>query len=813
MVDLEVLKGRGITSDSQKKIFTATKGDDVKVATKIRNRIRDRVYSGLQYNLSNYRYWHACDLAWDVPFRQTTYTILKGLIDKRTPDKDILSALEGADLNEMVTIYDKSGKVVTSRVDPKEVGEVKVNAPTFFHIFIPLAKAYTTIRAAAIVNSYRQVPLFKYEASKSTEANRLKSDIITDRVELMSNQYGYYDVLKQAILHMLHYSMAIMFPAEAWDSEKQTWRVPKENESGNATGETEEKEVTAKEGLRFNLPHPSRIFIDSAFRPSTINSDSGVKFGAYWRIDRIGNVMTNTMYWNNDKITDNGWDLRASNPAFFNTVYQSCALKFGPTGTSDKGDRETKLSYYTANEPDRAVTFTEYFEKVNPLREGLGNYDGEVWFRYCVAGNDTVIYSEPLPYCPMVYFGYDALETRAQNASMTLEVLPFQDQISNLFTQYLLTVKQNLANVTFFDTNQVDKTVIDDIRNLGQKNYTANNYMPMDMRTNRMGGNDITKAFQTFQFTHQPTDGLIEGITELLKVLERVMVISPQELAQTATHELTAEEVKNMNAAKSTRYEFTAGAVDRGVYALKKMIYEGLMAYGDEDVFARVAQPVDPAALLKLGFTVDHFDNHSKSAMVKGKKTTLMVESFMSSRDGDLRTQNTQIAQTMTQTLTSIVGNEALFMEVGAKQVIALINEICQIAGLPRDFRFTPTGNLEAAQKAQAQQPPPQQQPQAQQPPAPQGPDIQQQLQQVAQQLEQKIMGDIAQQLKPVFEQEAQKISGIEQEVQQLAQLLVKLTHTQNATPSSPPPIAGGPVDSPPPLAIPPGSPVPPPGA
>lgn len=799
MVDLEVLKSKGITSDRLKEIFTAegkgkVKSKDFDVQTRVRNRIRDRINSGIQYNLHNYKYWHACDLAWDVPFRQTTYSLMKGFLDRGTPSKEILSALEGADLSEMIILYDKSGKVLSGRADPKDIAEVKVNAPTFFQIFIPLAKQYTTIRAAAIVNSYRQIPLLKYEAAKSTELNRVKSDIITDRVELMSTQYGYYDVIKQAVMHMLHYSVAILFPTEEWHSEPQTMRVPKEDADGKIIdGKFEEKEVNIKEGLRFNIPHPSRIFIDAAFRPSTINSDTGVMFGAYWRIARVGEVMTNPMYWNNDKIPYNGADLKRDNPAFFNTVYSSCAVKFGLPGTTDKGDRETRVIYYTLNEPDRAITFTEYFEKVNPKTEGIGDYDGQVWFRYVVAGTDTVVYAAPLAHCPMAYFGYDALETRAQNASMTLEILPFQDHISNLFTQYLLTIKQNLTNVTFFDTNQVDKKTIEDIQNLGQKHYTANNFQPMDMRTNRVGGNDVKAAFQTFQFPHQPTDALIQGVNELLKILERVLVISPQELAQTASHELTAEEVKNMNAAKSTRYEFSAGAVDRGVYALKSLIYASLMAYADEDLYARLPTPIDAGALDKLGFTVAHTDTNGKTALVTGKKTAILVDSFAANRDGDLRVANAQTAQSMTQVLQAILGNPQLFQEVGAKQVLNLINEICQIGGLPRDFRFASTGALENQQAQQMQA-------------------LQKQLEQTSQAIEKKTVEDVSQQVGPVFQSIAQKMQQLQQGLQQLAATISPPPAPPDATPNTPLPPnlpAGGPGQG---MAVPPGAPPVPPG-
>lgn len=806
MVDIDVLKSKGVTSDRLKEIFTADKkSPDLIAKERIKNRIRDRVWAGIQWNLSNYKYWHACDMAWDIPFRQTTYSLMKGFMDRNTPTKEILSAMENVDLSEMITFFDKSGKVLSGRPDPMAIAETKVNAPTFFGIYIPLAKAYTTIRAAAIVNSYRQVPLFKYEAAKSTAANRMKSDIITDRVEMLSTQYGYYDVLRQSVLSMLHYSYALLFPMEEWHSEVQTLRVPTVDGAGNLVpGKTELKEVTVKEGLRYSIPHPSRVFLDAAHRPSTINSDTGCRFAAYWRIERIGEVMKNPSYWNNEQIPDNGRDIKSDNPAFFNTVYSSCALRFGPKGTTDRNDREVRLSFYTANEPDRAVTLTEYFEKCNPKNEGIGEYDGDVWFRYVIAGDDTVVYATPLPYNPLIYFSGDALETRAQNASMTLEILPFQDHVSNLFTQYLLTVKKNLTNLTFVDTNQVDAEVLKEIRNLGHKNYTATNFVPMDMRTNRMGGNNPAQAFQTVEFGNTPTDDLMRGVSELMNILERVLVISPQELAQTASHELTAEEVRNMNAGKSTRYEFTAGSVDRAVYAWKKQIYDGLMAYGDSEIFARLPMPVDTKTLASLGFTVHQPDPKHKNALVTGDKSALFIESFTANRDGDLRVANSQVAQAMTQVLQAVTSNPQLFMEIGAAQIIELINEISAIAGLPSDFKFNPTGALEQQQQANSQQG--QQQQQAQQMQA-----LQQKLEQVAQSIQQAAVQAVGQQIGPVLQKQGAEITQLAQTLQHIASLTPpQLPPTHEAqNPNGPNPGSGA-SQGPPMAPAPGGPPVPP---
>ncbi len=327
----------------------------------------------------------------------------------------------------------------------------------------------------------------------------------------------------------------------------------------------------------------------------------------------------------------------------------------------------------------------------------------------------------------------------------------------------------------------------------------------MDMRSNRMAQNNTAEAFQTFNFPQKDTNGLLQGLSQLLGILERVLVISPQELAQTASHELTAEEVKNMNQAKSTRYEYTAGAVDRGVYALKTLLYNGMMAYADPEVFARLPLPINEAALEKLGFELED-EADGTHAIVKGKKSALWVESFSSTRDGDLRANSSAAASQMVQMLQTITGNQMLFQAVGVDQIISLVNEITQIAGLPRDFRFAVSPQFNEAQQQQM---------------------IQQQLQQIAQQIQQGAVQasvqEVAKQLTPVFKTQQDKFNEVEnqtvkltQQTGQLSQQLEQVTEVLKsliAPPPPPPPPVAPPIPSPY-DNVPPAGPIPPdPGA
>lgn len=772
MVDVNILKDRNITVERLKEIFTAKEGKDHDIAENIRNIIRTRIDSGISHNLCNYHYWHACDIAWDTPFRQTTPTLVRHFVDNKFKPESILEALRGFDISDMIRVYDKSGNYLAAVTNPSDVGQVIVSAPAFFHIFIPLCKAYTTIRAAAIVNAFRQVPLFSYAPAKFTKQNRIKADLITDRVEIMSTQYGYYDVIRQAVLHMLHYSQAFLFPMEEWHHSPQLRYVK---------GKKEPEMVVVKEGVRFHIPHPSRTFYDTVHRPSTLNSDTGISYAGYWKIGRFGDFAENPAYWNVDCVSYGDKNIMTSNPMFFNTVYSSCALRFPDGMIGDKRDREQRIYYDYSNDKDRAVTHTEYFERLNPKKIGIGDYDYDVWFRFVIASSDTVMYATPLPYSPPIpYFGYDALETRAINPSMTLEILPFQDHISNLFTQAILLMKQNLANVTFYDTNQVSKSVVDQIDNLGNSLYTKLNLAPIDLRKNRMGQNNIGEAFKTFEFSKNSPNQLMMGVRELLEVLERMMVFSPQELAQTAAHEITAEEVRNMNQARSTRFEFTMGSVDRGVHALKTLLYQGLMAYGEDDIYSRMPMPVDRKTLEDLGFTIeDGEDPNSKEVYVRGKKSALDLESFASTRDADLRINNTAAATSMTQMLAIILNNPVLLESVGVPQVIKFINEVSQLAGLPREFKFTTeVSKLPMEQQAE---------------------ELQKHVVEMGKAVQANIEQTITKEIVPYMTEETKRVNSIEQLLMDLAQKVDALIQPPipNVNPLNPVPPAAPPIMDP----------------
>lgn len=776
MVDISVVREKGGTQEALKKLFEVgpKSGKNNDKLRPLYDRILARLEEGISYNIRNYRLYYALDLAYNAPLRQTAQTLLWSLIDKKADTNEVKAALTDWGLTHLVH---------------QSPDKKTIDLPVFFNILIPLCRAYLTIRWARITNDRKNYPFLKYDPQKQTKDNRVKAEVITDRVQLITQQYDYFSVLKQAVFQMLHYGQAFQFPIESWHSEQQLVR-----EDGKV------KETCVREGIRYHTPHPSRTFVDLAHRPCTINSDSGVRFLGYWSIKRWREIEACKDYWNLDKISLGRADWTTLHPTFFNTVYP-CNIKVAtPANINTPGilDREKEVGFYSRDLGDMGVVLTEYFEKLNPKKENLFDYDYDIWMRFVVASDDTIIFAEPLPYAPAIYYGYDANENQSMNSSLTLEILPAQDHVSNLLTQYILSAKQNLANLNLLDKDALDlddstgNSLLTELRNWGEKWYRDLNFRLFSSRKTKMNQAEIGKAVQSFRFTPLPTDGIAGSIRQILDLLERTLVMSAQEVAASASHEQTAEEIRVTTGATSTRLEFTATPVDQAIYAWKKQLYEGLQAYGEEEFYAQLSHKVDEAKLKELGLTVESkWDNESRRMMVKATKTAVSMESFASTRDGEDRINSAAMADSMSKVLGFLLGNERLLQAIGDDQALSLINEINEYLGLPDDFKLrNVAGGL-----------PPQQQ-----------------LIQLLEQMQQQILKQVGDGIKPV----ADSVIGVEQNLQAIAAQtqansvqitkqaaltaqLAKIVHLASVGPQAPPidpasvqpPLNGGPPGAP----------------
>lgn len=678
--DIESLKMR--PKDLKPK-FDAKK----KHSQKIKNFIElcaARVRQGREQNLGDYRMWWAMDTAYDVPLKQTTISML-GTFLERVAKGDIRSQ------SVLKAARDDWGLGEFIRPSCTDDGKPcsKIEWPVFFSIHIPIVRAYLNIRWAKLWNDRDLHPFLKVEPIKFTTKNRVRCEIITDVLEMQGQQFGYRPVFKQWLFHALHYGIGMMFPMEDWYREERVKAVQSKKK-----GEWEPRYEVSRQGLRYAIPHPSRVFYDQTYRVGTINSDTGMRFAGYWKIARYGDVKDNKAYWNTDCVTMMTHDLIGANPVFFNLYPCTMTLPIASNEANrgaGKLDRESSATYYTASEDDRAVVLTELFCKVIPSEYDLGPVKTPMWFRVVMANDNDVIYCAPLLYTPPLYIGYDPHEERRRNCSLTLEILPFQDHISNLISQQILTAKQNLLRVSFANTDLVPKEYLDKVMNLGEDAYRSLIIIPFSGKKVQLGLSSIKEAFVNMAFPPASTVELVSTFRTLLDMLERVPVYSAQEVGAVAAHEQTAEETRIIAGNVGNRTALTGSFVDDGVYAWKKQLYDALMAYGDKSIYAQVPSvpPVTEKVLKDLGFTIDEPGIPGESNIViKGPKSALELEGFASTRDANSRVDNPQVAAAISQIMQVLMGNEMTALAIGPEQAIKVFNMAARIAGLPRDFEL-----------------------------------------------------------------------------------------------------------------------------
>lgn len=689
-MDMALLKARGVSSGSYRKIFTAEPAEYPAKVKRLVDLISARIRDGRTMNLREARAYAAIDIAYDVPFNQTTPTLINNIMSQRLSAEDTVAALRSWGLKEedlflKVPIKDKAG-----------FGLVP-NPPVFFQIFVPLVKAYTTIRLAKIFNERNTDTILNYRPLKMTSRNQVLCEIMTDIAKTISTWYGYPSVLRQSIQQMLKYGIALSFTREEWDYQDELVGIDP------VTGR--ESYETVKEGLRYILPHPTRMFYDQMYPLTSINSDTGCQFAGHWQVMKYGDILDNPMYWNRKSVfCGTNWFESPLAGNYFSEVYP-CAMRF-PQVSWGTVSREDKAAWYTSTDRDQAVFVTPFFMKLNPREWGLGEYvggklhrtyDRPIWHKFIVAGDDTVIWAEPCAYNPIWFMGYDYDEQAGRTPSLSLEIIPWQDHVGNILSQIILTGQQNLANFTFYDTNIVNKSDIENAKNLGSRMYRGMNFIGFDSTLNQRIGLDVRAAFIPAQLEKQNIQELLQMFPVVLSIMERVLQISAQEVGAAATHQQSKFELQQIGGASTNKVIFTGSYVDEALDAWGRQIHKASTAYLDPKISAEVSSDIPNlrSHLDAMGFTIEEVNR--ETVLVRGDKKALRLEGFASSNEGPGNAHEKEVSTIIFQTVGTVAAQPELFKKVGAKNLLLLLEQAAKMGGAPRDFKLNelPEGGAE----------------------------------------------------------------------------------------------------------------------
>jgi len=665
------IKKYGLDTKSLKALFTADKPKKgVKALVEL---IADRQREGKERNLTDYRVWHAVDLSYDATWNNSTSAILRSILDQGGTEMDILKSLKSWALDPNCLFCEETMENGDKKYTP--------NYPMLYNVTIPLVRAYLTIRLANIFNERNVTPLFQYQPSKYNAENRVHCEILTSLVESIATDYGYPATLRKWIFNALMYAVSIKFPVESWDVQNQE----------DADGE----EYVEKQGIRYIVPHVSNVYYDLNYPLHTLNTGTGCSYVGYWTVIRWGEIANDPLYWNTDNVPHgtNWLDPNAAYASYFREV-SPCTLEFPNvrTGGKKETNREKMINTYGKNDYDSAFFIGYQFVQLVPKDWDLGDYENKVWIKFTVGADDVIMFAETFGYRAPDYMGYDADDGRGRNSSLAQEIQPTQELVSNTLCQYISTIKRNLANITFYNTEAVDSEQITKLNQRSQSQYQQINFLGFDAYKMEKAGVDLSNVFKSMTFPYADTSQILQSLNTELSMLERMLVMSAQEIGAAASHQQGNKEIDIIANSSSNRVAFTASAVDEGIDAWKRQLVEAAMCYMDtDDIEAQISADIPDLDkhLRELGFERKDKSESigQKTITVTGKLSKLKLTQFVSRRADMNRKTDMGASQAMNQAIAEISRNPVLSGAVDPASLVELAQQAAILAGADDDFK------------------------------------------------------------------------------------------------------------------------------
>lgn len=714
MVDFDVLKDHGTTNERLRELFTAQLPgkqedlaklsddekkkikEDVKRREKIEDLIGSRIQENITFALRNHKFYTAVDLAWDSsPINSRVIPL-------------IMYAQNRIGVDNCIDELDKL-KITDKYVKRNDNGSgVEIDLPKFFEVNINLVRSFITRRHAAQVNKFANLyPFFKYESRTSSPAGKLRADVLSQRVEIMADQFDYRHFQSQVIRDMLLYGHAVAFPRAAWEREVQ-WvkdNVPSELDY---EGKKQYKSLITKDGVSWICPHPSRVFYDNNYPITSLNTDTGCEYVGFWDIARYGDIKNNPSFFNRGgiKFSTASLGLFTQYSTYFNNYYTQIIPPVDNDDLTQWNDRKNNVGIYSGDMEETSVFVVDYFWKMTPNQWGVGDYPHPIWVHLKVAGDNTVVFAEILPSSPAAVFSYNENDNRHLSISMAHELMPFQDQLTNLFSELLETAKADLfsvgiLNTDIFPDNEEGLQLREDFRRTMQgENFYASTHVleasfaklaDMGITTSPDNVFKVVRAQPNTQLT-----SIFQSISQLLGMVERLLSLSPQEQGQPAPREVSATEVMTINNTTESVYSFISESIDEGRAAMKRILYESLIAKGSSTIHLPVKNKYSASVIEAAGFQVDPegFDFMDplveRQHTVIGSKKSLVYDYIFNSRDGSERSSNVQAAQTLIQMFQMISQNQLLTQAMGKDKYFQLVNEISRKLGTDIKLEMNP---------------------------------------------------------------------------------------------------------------------------
>lgn len=774
MIDFDILKAFGTSDERLKEIFTAVpypdstevtdedrekRDEDLKIRKKFETLIQDRQMEHISFSLSNHRIYSAVDLAWDsVPITPATYPLMlyaQGKIDIGS------CATQLADLNcsEQFVVKDENKKVTG------------INLPKFTDVTVNLVRSFVTRRLAAQSNKYNSLyPYYKYESRGTSAVAKLRSDVMSQRADIMADQFDHRHHDVQVMRDMLLYATSVDFVRTGWECEKQWRKKPLAEEfvDPERIGKDVDDFIT-REGIAFTNPHPSRIFWDNAYPLPSINTDTGCEYIGYWDVVRYREVALNTEYWNRDKLSYNSniVNLFSTYAQYFSQYYCTITPPSMVSDPSGQNDLKSGVGLYAGTEMDSSMIISYYNQKLVPKDHGLGEYPHPVWVRFIVSGDGTVIHAKVLPSTPAVAASYNCKDDRRLNLSVAHELMAYQDHMTNLLSYLLLCLSTDNFKVVVVNTDPMTPEALKAFRAKAKGANYYNEPLVLEVSISKMEGLGVnmSKVVEMIETRNSAAiDVIFKAMLQLLQMVERLMALSPQEQGQPAAREISATETNLIAGTTESVYGFISDSVDEMRAAKKRIIYESLICCGADEFRIPAIDRYSRKVIEMAGFEVVDEESEMPNDptapqrhTIIGTKSRLIHAYIFTTRDGAERSVNTQAANVLVQLL-GILQNPIIAQAVGKEKLFEIVNEIFRLSGAGIDLKLEVREGEDDAVGADANA------------------QIQQVLEQITTQLEQqgKAIQTIGQQAQQQAEAGQKLAEGVSQDVTQFKQSMIQ---------------------------------------
>jgi len=656
-------------------------------------KVKSRIEEGRLRSFKHYRFYYAADLAWDgqpaleekIPL--TLYA--QGKLSEEQAVKDITAANKASEY----VVKDKTGK------DHLSLGRLT-------DVAINVIRPLITRRVAAQAAKYIPLsPFFKYESRSKTERGNLASAALSQKVEIITDQFGYRQEFLQVLRRSYLHTSVVSFVESPWEVHRQI--------RSNPSAPNGEEVFITKEGVNFVHPHITRVFHDQAYPLASLNHDTGIEYIGFWDVWKKADLR-NPQFFNTDKVKqigDKTYQAVTNAKTFFDLYYPTISFKRDmdiATQLAQDNDRKENQGLLSSCNEDQSVFVGVYFEKVIPKELGIGTYPYPVWMRLVVANDDTVIYAEFLPSRPGAVLEYNRDDSRERASSMAHEIMPYQDQADNLFSQLNYLMRLESLLVVALETSRMDseeaKKLEDWVKNGRYHSEAILVKYKEAMEEELHGTTPGDKRKPLFQFLTSDLRSqivtTIEGITRILELLERNQMMSRNELAQFNQRETSANEVMEVATTTNAIHGFLSHGPDEYRAALKEIIYDSLVSKGEGEIRVPVVDSFQDSVIEEAGFAVDGpaegvlVDGQShKGKYITGSPIALVHDHTFNSRDGTERTVSGDVARSILQFLGAIAGNDTFLGMIGPEQMGKLIAEVFRLLGTTLNLKVDSEGS------------------------------------------------------------------------------------------------------------------------